>query len=63
MIKLTEDKPRGDGKPNSAVSAQTTKPVVESTQLFGGGKELLIHHAGECYTLRQTSKGRLILTK
>ncbi len=36
---------------------------VESTTLLGGGRELLIHHAGETYTLRQTSKGKLILTK
>ncbi len=35
----------------------------DSQQLFAGARELLIRHAGECYTLRQTSKGKLILTK
>lgn len=36
---------------------------VDSKRLFGGNKELLIRHDGECYTLRHTSKGKLILTK
>ena len=36
---------------------------VESDTLLAGGRELLIRHAGEVYTLRQTSKGKLILTK
>lgn len=36
---------------------------VESSALLAGGRELLIRHAGETYTLRQTSKGKLILTK
>ena len=31
--------------------------------LLGGGNELQIEHNGEIYTLRQTSKGKLILTK
>jgi len=34
-----------------------------SDELFGGQRELLIEHAGEIYSLRQTSKGKLILTK
>ena len=36
---------------------------IDSAQLFAGTKEVLIRHAGERYTLRQTSKGKLILTK
>lgn len=36
---------------------------ITSDELFGGGKELVIEHAGEEYRLRVTSKGRLILTK
>ena len=36
---------------------------IESMQLFGESRELLIRHDGECYTLRRTSKGKLILTK
>ena len=36
---------------------------IRSTDLFGGRREVLIEHAGEFYSLRQTSKGKLILTK
>jgi len=36
---------------------------VNSRALLGGGRELLIQHAGEEYRLRLTSKGKLILTK
>ena len=36
---------------------------IRSDDLFGGHRELLIEHAGELYLLRQTSKGKLILTK
>lgn len=36
---------------------------VASRELFHGGTELLIEHNGEIYTLRLTSKGKLILTK
>ena len=36
---------------------------VSSANLFGTGREILIEHAGELYSLRQTSKGKLILTK
>jgi len=31
--------------------------------LFSGEREVMIEHAGELYSLRQTSKGKLILTK
>jgi hemin uptake protein HemP len=34
-----------------------------STELFGGGREVLILHADETYCLRQTKRGKLILTK
>ena len=36
---------------------------ITSSELFAGGRELHIRHADEVYTLRQTSKGKLILTK
>lgn len=36
---------------------------IRSDDLFGGSREVLIEHAGELYSLRQTSKGKLILTK
>jgi hemin uptake protein HemP len=36
---------------------------IASSELFAGGREIHIRHADEIYTLRQTSKGKLILTK
>jgi len=57
-----------DSKDRSAAERRTGEtPVerraVESATLLAGGKELLIRHGAEVYTLRQTSKGKLILTK
>ena len=36
---------------------------IRSDDLLGGSREVLIEHFGELYSLRQTSKGKLILTK
>jgi len=36
---------------------------LTSEQLFGDVNEIYIRHGGERYTLRRTSKGKLILTK
>jgi len=36
---------------------------VDSAQLFAGATELLIEHRGARYRLKQTSLGKLILTK
>lgn len=36
---------------------------LSSMALFAGAKELVIDHAGQEYRLRQTSQGKLILTK
>jgi hemin uptake protein HemP len=41
----------------------TSRRKLASRELLGGGNELHIEHNGEIYTLRQTSKGKLILTK
>ncbi|WP_404419889.1 hemin uptake protein HemP [Marinospirillum sp.] len=39
-------------------------PVIRSEELFtGDSSQLQIEHQGELYTLRITSKGKLILTK
>jgi hemin uptake protein HemP len=38
-------------------------PVIDSQDLFRGGKQLMILHAGQVYTLRQTRDNKLILTK
>jgi len=37
--------------------------ALKSRDLFVGKRQLLIEHEGEVYTLRITSKGKLILTK
>jgi|MudIll2142460700_1097286.scaffolds.fasta_scaffold1259618_2 hemin uptake protein HemP len=37
--------------------------VVASSELLAGGREVHIDHNGDVYTLRLTSKGKLILTK
>ena len=36
---------------------------IGSEALFAGARELRIRHAGQIYTLRWTSRGKLILTK
>ena len=44
----------------------TFKPGIarlSSLTLFAGAKELVIDHGGQEYRLRQTSQGKLILTK
>ena len=38
-------------------------PVTDSRDLFRGGRQLLILHAGQVYSLRQTKDNKLILTK
>lgn len=38
-------------------------PSVKSEALFEGASEVLIDHRGVMYRLRQTSLGKLILTK
>lgn len=65
-----------NGKPETAASQGDRGPIagggeagasarhqVTSAELLSGRNELLIEHNGEIYTLRITSKGRLILTK
>jgi hemin uptake protein HemP len=39
------------------------RPTVRSTDLFQGGKEIVIRHGSEEYRLRITRAGKLILTK
>lgn len=36
---------------------------VDSTDLLGSREALMIRHQGECYILRKTRAGKLILTK
>lgn len=41
----------------------TAEPRISSRQLLGDAKEVLIEHRGAVYRLRETSLGKLILTK
>ena len=47
--------------PASPDAGQT--PVVDVRELVGGGREVIILHAGERYRLRVTANEKLILTK
>jgi hemin uptake protein HemP len=47
--------------PDSPRIAQT--PVFDVRELLGGGREVIIIHAGERYRLRVTANDKLILTK
>ncbi|MEP7099254.1 MAG: hemin uptake protein HemP [Burkholderiales bacterium] len=47
----------------TASSAPASAVRVSSAQLFGGALELQIDHHGAVYRLKQTSLGKLILTK
>jgi hemin uptake protein HemP len=49
--------------PGSTAGNQSQRRQIRSDELFSGQREVLIEHAGEVYSLRQTSKGKLILTK
>ena len=47
---------------SSSAHAWTCREIT-SAELFKGSREIHIRHAEQIYTLRQTSKGKLILTK
>jgi hemin uptake protein HemP len=47
--------------PDSPNVAQT--PVFDVRELFAGGREAILIHAGERYRLRITANDKLILTK
>ncbi|MBK1673186.1 hypothetical protein CKO35_07665 [Ectothiorhodospira shaposhnikovii] len=55
------------GKGVQEVYAEPASPLggrlLSSTELLEGHRQLRIKHQGEIYTLRVTSKGKLILTK
>ncbi|XZG69371.1 hemin uptake protein HemP [Chitinibacteraceae bacterium HSL-7] len=51
-----------DAKPTST-PAQPALGIVHSHQLLNGQRQIVIEHHGERYVLRQTSQGKLILTK
>ncbi len=49
--------------PTIAICNHPQRRQIRSDDLFGGQREVMIEHAGELYSLRHTSKGKLILTK
>lgn len=66
MVQMNENKPEADVRKvplTTGIGTSRIRSTVSSVELFRGGSELLIEHNGETYSLRLTSKGRLILTK
>ena len=52
------------GRPRTIdTGAPSMRRRIRSDDLLSGQREVLIEHAGELYSLRQTSNGKLILTK
>jgi len=52
-----------DESRNNAGPSTRGRREISSAELFEGGREIHIRHADDVYTLRQTNKGKLILTK
>ena len=48
---------------NDRPSQPTQPKTLRSVDMFAGAKEVIIEHDGATYRLRQTSQGKLILTK
>ena len=63
MTPVTEKTVNSNQREPLQDSVKGVRREIESMQLFGECRELLIRHDGEYYTLRHTSKGKLILTK
>ncbi|ANB03287.1 hemin uptake protein HemP [Ectothiorhodospira sp. BSL-9] len=69
---MNEHKPRHPATPDAVRAQEGTanaglspggKDPLSSRCLLKGRRQLQIEHLGEIYTLRLTSKGKLILTK
>lgn len=50
-------------RPDQQVRTLVPRRMTSTRELLAGGNEVQIEHNGEIYTLRQTSNGKLILTK
>lgn len=57
------DKQQVDAQIPAAAGQDTQRRQIRSDELFDGSRAVQIEHSGEVYTLRKTSKGKLILTK
>jgi len=55
--------PKTPGQNHAAATTGFRSTPVKSETLLDGAPELLIDHRGVLYRLRQTSLGKLILTK
>lgn len=49
--------------PPVAASPTPARKAIDSRTLLAGSNEIVIHHLGAEYRLRQTRQGKLILTK
>ena len=58
-----DKRPIAQPEPETRQQAPRARREITSAELFGDGREIFILHADEVYTLRQTNKGKLILTK
>ncbi|WP_370869964.1 hemin uptake protein HemP [Methylobacter sp.] len=47
----------------TVTGSQPVRQRLQSTELFGTAREIVIEHVGEEYRLRLTRQGKLILTK
>lgn len=52
-----------DRKQDRVSSPHGTDGIFQSIDLFQGRREITISHQGECYRLRITKSGKLILNK
>ncbi|MEW5891672.1 MAG: hemin uptake protein HemP [Pseudomonadota bacterium] len=61
------DTPVSGGLPSRAGQLKVAAPgqarTIDARSLFGDAQVVLIEYRGECYQLRQTRNGKLILTK
>ncbi len=54
---------RTASRPQIKAVAPPVRRTIKSSDLLAGENELLIEHNGGVYSLRETSNGKLILTK
>lgn len=52
-----------DGSPRVGAASVRRECELDSARLLQGQREVLIRHGSECYRLRHTRNGKLILTK
>lgn len=56
-------RPPGMVEVPAVTGSQPVRQRLQSAELFGTAREVVIEHAGEEYRLRLTRQGKLILTK